>query len=52
VEHGWAGAGLASTDCGFSSRATYTPEVHPKVMWAKFQAMNEGARLASQRLWR
>jgi 5-methyltetrahydropteroyltriglutamate--homocysteine methyltransferase len=43
---------IASTDCGFSSQATYTPEVHPKVMWAKFQAMNEGARLASQRLWR
>jgi len=43
---------IASTDCGFSSQATYTPEVHPKVMWAKFQAMNEGARLASERLWR
>jgi 5-methyltetrahydropteroyltriglutamate--homocysteine methyltransferase len=43
---------IASTDCGFSSQATYTPEVDPKVMWAKFQAMAEGARLASRQLWR
>lgn len=43
---------VASTDCGFSSQATYTPEVDPKVMWAKFQAMTEGARLASEQLWR
>ena len=43
---------IASTDCGFSSQATYTPEVDPKVMWAKFQAMAEGARLASEQLWR
>jgi 5-methyltetrahydropteroyltriglutamate--homocysteine methyltransferase len=43
---------LAGADCGFSSQATYTPEVHPTVMWAKFQALAEGARLASARLWR
>src|SRR5919199_1869802 len=43
---------IASTDCGFSSQATYTPEVQPKVMWAKFQAMAEGTRLASEQLWR
>ena len=43
---------IAGADCGFSSQATYTPEVHPKVMWAKFQAMAEGARLASEQLWR
>jgi 5-methyltetrahydropteroyltriglutamate--homocysteine methyltransferase len=42
---------IASTDCGFSSQATYRPEVDPRVMWAKFDAMAEGARLASQRLW-
>ncbi len=42
---------IAGADCGFSSQATYTPEVHPKVVWAKFQAMAEGARIASQRLW-
>ena len=42
---------IAGTDCGFSSQATYNPEVHPTVVWAKFQAMAEGARLASQQLW-
>jgi 5-methyltetrahydropteroyltriglutamate--homocysteine methyltransferase len=43
---------IAGTDCGFSSQATYNPEVHPTVVWAKFQAMAEGARLATQQLWR
>jgi 5-methyltetrahydropteroyltriglutamate--homocysteine methyltransferase len=42
---------IASTDCGFSSQATYRPEVDPKVMWAKFDAMREGAALASEQLW-
>jgi|SRR5579871_1434915 len=42
---------IAGTDCGFSSQATYTPEIHPTVVWAKFQAMAEGARLASRQLW-
>ena len=43
---------IAGTDCGFSSQATYKPEVHPTVVWAKFQAMAEGARLATAQLWR
>ena len=42
---------IASTDCGFSSQATYLPEVDPKVMWAKFDAMREGAAIASAQLW-
>jgi 5-methyltetrahydropteroyltriglutamate--homocysteine methyltransferase len=42
---------IASADCGFSSQATYNPEVHPKIMWAKFDAMAEGARLATLALW-
>jgi 5-methyltetrahydropteroyltriglutamate--homocysteine methyltransferase len=42
---------IAGSDCGFSSQATYHPEVHPTVMWEKFRAMAEGARLASARLW-
>lgn len=42
---------IAGTDCGFSSQATYTPEVHPTVVWAKFRAMAEGARLASEKFW-
>ena len=43
---------LAGADCGFSSRATFAPEVHPTVVWAKFEALSDGARLATQRLWR
>ena len=43
---------LAGTDCGFSSQATYTTEVHPTVIRAKFEALRDGARLASKRLWR
>ena len=42
---------IAGADCGFSSQATYNPEVHPKIMWAKFDAMAEGARLATAALW-
>ncbi|GAA4841826.1 cobalamin-independent methionine synthase II family protein [Actinomycetospora corticicola] len=41
---------MAGADCGFSSQATYRPEVDPRVMWAKFDAMAEGARLVSARL--
>jgi 5-methyltetrahydropteroyltriglutamate--homocysteine methyltransferase len=43
---------IAGADCGFSSQATYNPEVHPTVVWAKFRAMAEGARLATKQLWR
>jgi 5-methyltetrahydropteroyltriglutamate--homocysteine methyltransferase len=42
---------IAGTDCGFSSQASYRTEVHPTVVWAKFQALSEGARIASRRLW-
>ena len=42
---------VAGADCGFSSQATYRTEVHPSVVWAKFEALREGARLASKRLW-
>jgi 5-methyltetrahydropteroyltriglutamate--homocysteine methyltransferase len=43
---------IAGTDCGFSSQAAYNPEIHPTVVWAKFRAMAEGARLATSELWR
>ena len=42
---------VASADCGFSSQASYTPEIHPTIVWAKFEALAEGARLATARLW-
>src|SRR5215475_3131186 len=41
---------IAGTDCGFSTSAG-TSRVDPKIAWAKFRAMTEGARLASQQLW-
>ena len=42
---------IAGADCGFSSQATYATEVHPAVVWAKFEALRDGARLASKQLW-
>ena len=36
--------------CGFAQSATVR-RVHPTVMWAKFAALVEGARLASTELW-
>jgi len=42
---------VASADCGFSSQATYAPEIHPTIVWAKFEALAEGARRATARLW-
>jgi len=43
---------IAGSDCGFGTQALATPEIHPSIVWAKFQAMSEGARLASAKLWR
>ena len=40
---------IAGADCGFSSRASYSPEVHPTVVWEKFRALAEGAALATAR---
>ncbi len=41
---------IASSDCGFAQWETIA-RVHPQVMWAKFEALAEGARIASQELW-
>lgn len=37
---------VASTDCGLGLR------LHPQLAWAKLRALTEGARLASERLWK
>ena len=37
---------IAGTDCGLGTRVG-----HPTIAWAKFQAMAEGARLATKQLW-
>ena len=42
---------IAGADCGFSSRASFAPEVDPAVGWAKFRALSEGAKLATEQLW-
>ena len=42
---------IAGADCGYSSRASYHPEVHPTVVWEKFRALAQGAAIASDRLW-
>jgi 5-methyltetrahydropteroyltriglutamate--homocysteine methyltransferase len=41
---------IAGTDCGFATFASLLT-VDPGITWAKLEAMAEGARLASERLW-
>lgn len=41
---------IAGTDCGFA-QTERIQRVHPQVMWAKLNALAEGARLASRDLW-
>jgi 5-methyltetrahydropteroyltriglutamate--homocysteine methyltransferase len=41
---------IAGTDCGFAQGPFYR-RVHPSIMWAKLEAMVQGARLASKQLW-
>src|SRR5437879_124379 len=44
--------GIAGTDCGFATFGRSALLVEPEIAWAKFKSMTEGARLASQQLWR
>ena len=50
---GWwaASASWPAPDCGFAQGALFQRQ-HPSIMWAKFEALVAGARLASERLWR
>ena len=41
---------IAGTDCGFA-QGPFHRRVHPSIMWAKLEALAEGARLASNELW-
>jgi 5-methyltetrahydropteroyltriglutamate--homocysteine methyltransferase len=41
---------IGGTDCGFA-QGPYVRRVHPTIMWAKLEALVEGARIASDRLW-
>jgi 5-methyltetrahydropteroyltriglutamate--homocysteine methyltransferase len=42
---------IAGTDCGFS-QSPLAGRTHWSIMWAKLEALAEGARIASTRLWR
>jgi 5-methyltetrahydropteroyltriglutamate--homocysteine methyltransferase len=41
---------MAGTDCGFA-QTPHLKRVHEQVMWAKLEALAEGARIASRELW-
>ena len=41
---------IAGADCGFATFAG-SNEIHPSIVWAKFAALVEGARIASRELW-
>ncbi len=41
---------IASTDCGFA-QGPFHRRVHPSIMWAKLQALVDGAKLATRELW-
>ena len=43
---------VAGTDCGFATFAAQQNMVVPSIAWAKLAALAEGARIASDRLWR
>jgi 5-methyltetrahydropteroyltriglutamate--homocysteine methyltransferase len=42
---------IAGADCGFGTQASAHPEIHPSIVWAKFEALVEGAKIATRRLW-
>jgi 5-methyltetrahydropteroyltriglutamate--homocysteine methyltransferase len=41
---------IGGADCGFA-QTSHIKRTHPEVVWAKFAALVEGARLASDRVW-
>ena len=41
---------IAGSDCGFAQEE-FNQRVHPTVMWAKLEAMAEGAKIATRELW-
>ena len=42
---------IGGSDCGFASFAATEQEIHPRIVWAKFANLAEGARIASKELW-
>ena len=42
---------IGGSDCGFASFAATEQEIHPRIVWAKFESLAAGAKIASQELW-
>lgn len=42
---------IAGADCGFATFAGRRPRVATSIVWAKLEALAEGARIATKRLW-
>jgi hypothetical protein len=44
---------IAGADCGFAATARNEDDmdIHPSVPWPKFEALVEGAAIATKRLW-
>jgi 5-methyltetrahydropteroyltriglutamate--homocysteine methyltransferase len=42
---------IAGADCGFAASGIRFNDVHPSVVWLKFAALAEGARIATRKLW-
>ncbi|MBO0758578.1 MAG: epoxyalkane--coenzyme M transferase, partial [Bradyrhizobiaceae bacterium] len=43
---------IAGVDCGFGTAVRTDPMVVDSIVWAKLAALAEGAKIASERLWR
>ena len=41
---------IAGTDCGFATFAG-ADEIHPSIVWAKFESLVQGAQIASKERW-
>lgn len=42
---------MAGTDCGFATWAVVGYQVMPSIVWKKFEALAEGARMVSDKAW-
>lgn len=43
---------VPGADCGFATQAQYKTEINRAVVWKKFEALAQGARIASKQLWK
>src|SRR5262249_50913016 len=43
---------IAGADCGFATFAGRQPLVATSIVWSKFKALAEGAKIATEKLWK